>query len=97
MAARKWSANELGLLGKRPDGDIVRRFGRSRQAVASKRWLLGIPRFVGKGEPRPWFRREVRLLGADLDIKIARRSLRTSVSVMKHRQFLKIPPPWPIC
>jgi hypothetical protein len=43
MPAKKWRVGELHLLGKRQGAELARRFGRSNQAVVTKRCLLGIP------------------------------------------------------
>jgi hypothetical protein len=62
MAARKWTAKELKLLGQRPDRELAQRFQRSLQAIVTKRSLLGIPRCLAQGEPRPWTAQEEALL-----------------------------------
>jgi hypothetical protein len=36
MAARKWTAKELKLLGQRPDRELSDRFHRSLQAIVTK-------------------------------------------------------------
>jgi hypothetical protein len=71
MAARKWTQKELRLLGKRPNRELVPLFGRSLQAIVTKRSLLGIPRLIAKGEPRPWSKDEEALLGTAQDNIIA--------------------------
>jgi len=73
MAARKWIKKELQLLGKRPDFELVRQFGRSLQAIVTKRLQLKIPRFIEEGKPRRWSLDEEALLGTDADNKIAKR------------------------
>src|SRR5262245_14740221 len=91
---RKWSAKELRLLRKRPDRELAKRFGRSLQAIATKRCLLGIPRVVGPGENRPWTGEEEAVLGSAPDNEIGQRLKRTAVSVTKRRQALNIPHFW---
>jgi hypothetical protein len=79
MATTKWTAQERHLLGKRPDRELAEQFGRSVQAILTKRILLGIPRFIGKGEPHPWTPEEDALLGTAPDYEIARRLNRTAI------------------
>ncbi len=94
MAARKWISMELRVLGKRPDRELAQQFGRSIQAIVTKRSQLGIPRFISIGECRRWSREEEAILGTDLDNEIARRLKRATVATTKRRQFLKIPHFW---
>jgi hypothetical protein len=71
MPARPWTNEELRLLGKQPDRDMARRFGRSVQAIVTKRHLRGIKRFIGPGDRRPWTSAEDRWLGTAPDYKVA--------------------------
>ena len=71
--------------------DLVQRFGRTPQAIVTKRHMLGIPRYITKGEPRPWSTEDEALLGTDSDNVIAGRLKRTTVSVSKRRRFRGIP------
>ena len=90
MAALKWTVKELRLLGKRPDRELSRQFGRSVQAICIKRNLLGIPRYISEGSPRPWTCKEDYLLGTKPDREIARFLKRTTISIAKRRRALKI-------
>src|SRR5689334_17602917 len=83
MAARNWTSRELRSLGKCPDRELAAQIGRSLQAIVTKRSQLRIPRFISKGEPRPWSRDEEALLGTEADNVIARRLKRTAVATTK--------------
>lgn len=87
MAARKWTQKELRLIGRRSDQELVQKFGRSLQAIVTKRSLLGIPRFIGKGESRPWTGEDEALLGTAPDNFIAQRLKRTAVSLLNTDSF----------
>ena len=90
----------MDLQGSPPVGQVFRpgtgptESGAAFKRSDTKRFLLGIPRFVSKGEPRPWTQKEEALLGTDVDFEIARRLKRTTVATTKRRQFLKIPHFW---
>ena len=47
---RRWTENEIMLLGKYPDKEVARRLGRTRQSVEMKRLKLRI--FMGQPQTR---------------------------------------------
>jgi len=49
---------------------LAQQFGRTLQAIVTKRSLLGIPRFISQGEPRPWTEDEDALPGATPEERI---------------------------
>src|SRR5512145_2912732 len=92
MAWRAWTKEELRLLGRLPDREFSRRFGRTLQAIKGKRSLREIPRFRSEDEEyRPWSAAEDKLLGNLTDIELARRLDRSVVSVRKRRVRKGIP------
>ena len=53
MAWQAWTEEELRLLGKIPDGEFIQRFGRTRQAILMKRYVLGISSHTSSPSPAP--------------------------------------------
>jgi hypothetical protein len=85
------SRKELGLLGKVPDRELARQFGRTLQAIIGKRHILAIPRHIGADEDRPWTAAEDKLLGTKLDSVLAKELGRRVVTVRKRRKRKEIP------
>src|SRR5260221_4627031 len=85
-ASNKWQEWELALLGRLPDREVVKRTGRSRGAVESKRRESG---FLTRAAPDPpWTPDEIALLGKLPDKEIGRRLGRDKRSVHgKRNQF----------
>jgi hypothetical protein len=88
MAAGKWTAGELRLLGKRPDAELAHRLHRTVQAIQLQRSLRRIPRFIPPDHPGPWTPAEDALLGTAPDDQIARRLDRPKLAVALRRQVL---------
>jgi hypothetical protein len=42
---RRWTAGEIKMLGRYPDLELTRRFGRSRADIRRERLRLGLPPF----------------------------------------------------
>src|SRR5205814_2233642 len=91
MAWRPWTKQELRVLGTIPDREFARRFRRTLQAIATKRMLRGIPRFIGAGDFRLWTATEDSLLGTAPDRAIARLLGRSLFAVQNKRLKMRIP------
>ena len=78
---RRWTANEIKLLGKFSDKELTRRFGRTLGQVRSQRLAHNIPPL----KPRPkfsyWKPEETRLLGTMPDAELAKKLKRSLGSV----------------
>ena len=85
-----WSKEEEALLKSGSDGELVRRFGRSRMAIQCHRQTLGLVKYHFKW--RPWTAKEVALLGALPDKEVAQRLGRTISAVKGRRGILAILP-----
>src|SRR6266446_229899 len=86
-----WTRNELRLLGKLPDTEVVKRTGRTTGAVAARRTLLGRPK--PDSRYRSWTAREDALLPRLSSREIARRTGRSLYSVWHRRGRLGSPDP----
>lgn len=85
---RRWTQDEIDLLGTAPDSEIARQTGRDRKAVTAKRLRLGIAPTQPQGT---WTDDEIALLGTNYDRVIAKRLGRKLSAVTMHRQKLGIP------
>jgi hypothetical protein len=88
---REWTADEIGLLGTKPDREVAREMNRTVIAVRIKRLKLGI---AGAERPlqRPWSHAEDLLLGTFTDSELAKRLGRTIGSVASRRHGRGISP-----
>ncbi|HEY5233631.1 MAG TPA: hypothetical protein VIK35_08870 [Verrucomicrobiae bacterium] len=87
-----WTAEDMALLGKRPDREIAELLGRTVRAIESQRHRLGILRQPSiRIKLRPWKRKDVRLLGTMTDRAVAARIGRSEVAVRTQRLKLGIP------
>ena len=71
-----------------PNSVLARRAGRTIKEVVAMRKSRGLS--LAKG-PRGWTAREIRLLGTQPDLEVARRLHREKTSVGLQRAALKIP------
>ncbi len=82
-----WNPQELALLGTLPDEEVVRKTGRSANAVRLKRERIGI---LGPEDGRLWTAEEAALLGKLADREVAKRTGRTPGAVTQKRIALGI-------
>ncbi len=73
---------ELQLLGKQPDEELAKRFGRTEKAVQSMRVSVSLRQRT----TRRWEPRELELLGRLPDAEVARITGRTLISVQAMRR-----------
>jgi len=85
---KKWTDQEIALLGTMPDRDVSRITGRTDAGVIAARISRGIPPFL-----RAWTADELSLLGTDSDIAIANLLGRSAPAVQQKRHSLGIRPP----
>jgi hypothetical protein len=86
-AEKRWTAEQLALLGTMPDEDLARRTGRTALAIRCQRSRRGIPTATGWA----WTAAQVALLGKLPDVELAARSGRTVGAVRRKRNVLGIP------
>jgi len=90
-ASRRWTEDELRLLGKLPDHKVAALTGRSLSAIQTRRiTVLGLPCVSGRG--RDWKPEEDRLLGKHSDGDLAKQINCTSATIARRRELLGIPP-----
>ena len=89
---RVWSRPIVGLLGRVSDGEVARRLGVSRSAVARRRVLLGIPPWRERAARVEWTEDKVALLGGRPDRDVAAQLGVSRSTVMRKRLALGIAP-----
>ena len=90
-ASRRWTEDELRLLGKLPDHKVAALTGRSLSAIQTRRiTVLGLPCVNGRG--RDWTPQEDRLLGKHADGDLAKRFNCFAATIARRRGLLGIPP-----
>jgi hypothetical protein len=87
-----WTEDEVALLGKIPDQEVVKRTGRPWQAVRKKREALGIPNSFARpgayGSP-PWTAEEDRIVLRLPPAQAALRTGRTISAIYNRRHTLR--------
>jgi hypothetical protein len=84
-----WTPEQDRLLGTMPDDVLARQLQRSRQAVSSRRHILGIA-VAPNSKFRRWTKEEIALLGKYPDREVAKRLGRTGLAVEQKRLKLRI-------
>lgn len=84
---RKWTEQEIALLGTMPDREVSRITGRTDAGVIAARVSRGISPFL-----RAWTTDELSLLGTDSDAVIATLTGRSTTAVQQKRHSLGIRP-----
>jgi hypothetical protein len=84
---KRWTEEELALLGTLPDAKVSRKTGRTPGAVRQKREELGIPNPAGSR----WAAEEIALLGTLPDEELGRTVGRSRSAVTQKRIDLGIP------
>ena len=83
---RRWTPEEVSLLGGDSDLNVARRLGRNKWSVWEKRKSLGIAPFG----PREWTEEDESWLGTDTDEAVAKDLGRTAQAVRLRRNKLGI-------
>ena len=90
-ASRRWTEDELRLVGTLPDYQVAALTGRTLAAIQTRRiTVLGLPCVSGHG--RKWTPEEDRLLGKHADGDLAKHFNCTSAAIARRRERLGIPP-----
>lgn len=84
---KKWTEQEIALLGTMPDREVSRITGRTDAGVVAARVSRGISPFL-----RAWTADEISLLGTDSDAAIAKIVGRTIPAVQQKRHSFGIEP-----
>lgn len=89
---RKWTAQELGYLGKLPDAAVARKIGIHPLQVLFKRRRRGIEAFRPRRPSVDWTERMIALLGQFTDRSVAEELGLSESIVQRKRQLLGIAP-----
>jgi hypothetical protein len=87
---REWTAQEMRLLGTKPDPELAVQLGRSLFSIRNQRLKSGVP-MCSRPDYRPWTDEEEKLLGTMPDREVARFLGRHYSGVLSHRLAKKIP------
>ncbi len=87
-----WKPKELALVGTKPDAEVARLIGRSRLAVANRRFQMHLPPVPDpNSRSKPWSSKEDRRLGTMSDEDLARQLGRTANAIEARRISFQIP------
>lgn len=88
MAGRRWTEEELALLGTASDDEVARRLRRTVGAIKNARLKFRIAAL----RPNGWTDQEISLLGTGTDSQIGIAIGRSAAAVAKKRMSMRIPP-----